>query len=70
MSLLSGFHSPSTAGPFGPDSTLRRFAERLGPKGSPRRKRAIVALARKLSVLLLTLWRTGAQYEPLHGVAA
>ena len=58
------------AGPFGPDSTLRRFAERLGPKGSPRRKRAIVALARKLSVLLLTLWRTGAQYEPLHGVAA
>jgi transposase len=58
------------AGPFGPDSNLRRFAERMGPRGTPRRKKAIVAVARKLSVLLLTLWRSGAEYHPLHGVAA
>jgi hypothetical protein len=42
----------------------------MGPRGTPRRKKAIVAVARKLSVLLLTLWRSGAEYHPLHGVAA
>ena len=30
------------------------------------KKKAITAVARKLGVLLLTLWRTGATYEPLR----
>jgi transposase len=54
-------------GPFGPDSDLRRWglalAERGGKSG---KKRAIVAVARKLSVLLLRLWQTGEAYEPLR----
>ena len=39
------------------------MAERGGPNG---RKRAVVAVARKLSVLLLRLWVTGEVYEPLR----
>jgi transposase len=58
------------AGPFGPDTALKRFAERLGPQGSVRRKRAVVAVARKLAVLLMRLWQSGETYEPLRGVAA
>lgn len=46
------------------DSTLRRrglaLAERLG------RKRAVIAIARKLAVLLHSLWTTGEVYEPLR----
>lgn len=54
-------------GPNGPDSDLKRFGQRLvdrGGKGA--KKRAVVAVARKLSVLLHHLWRTGAVYEPLY----
>lgn len=54
-------------GPHGPDSDLKRFGQRLverGGKGA--KKRAVVAVARKLSVLLHHLWRTGAVYEPLY----
>lgn len=54
-------------GPFGPDSDLRRWglclAEQGGRKG---KKRAAVAVARKLSVLLLRLWQRGEVYEPLR----
>lgn len=54
-------------GPFGADSDLRRFGHRLAPPGSKvRKKRALVAVARKLAVLLLRLWQSGAKYEPLH----
>ena len=35
-------------------------------EGKPHRKRAVVAVARKLSVLLLCLWVTGEVYEPLR----
>ena len=56
------------AGPFGPDSALKRAADRIGPVGSPRRKKAIVATARKLAVLLLTLWKSGERYDPLRGI--
>jgi transposase len=56
-------------GPFGPDCDLRRYGERLAERGGKNaRKRAAVAVARKLSVLLLALWRSGAVYEPLRHV--
>jgi transposase len=54
-------------GPFGPDSDLRRWGLGLAEKGGKNaRKRAVVAVARKLSVLLLRLWQTGETYEPLR----
>jgi transposase len=57
-------------GPFGPDTTLRRFGLRLIARGGrAARKRAIVAVARKLAVLLHRLWISGAPYEPLRGSA-
>lgn len=57
-------------GPFGPDCRLRRHGQRLMERGGKNaKKRAVVAIARKLSVLLHRLWTTGAVYEPLYGVA-
>lgn len=54
-------------GPFGEDSDLRRFGMRLIDRGGRfARKRAIIAVARKLSVLLHRLWVTGEEYEPLR----
>lgn len=54
-------------GPFGKDSDLRRFGERLKARGGKAaHKRAVVAVARKLAVLLLSLWRSGRPYEPLR----
>ncbi len=54
-------------GPFGPDSDLRRWGLKLAEPGGKRgKKRAVVAVARKLSVLLLRLWQTGEVYEPLR----
>jgi transposase len=54
-------------GPFGVDSDLRgwglKLAERGGKSG---KKRAIIATARKLAVLLHHLWVSGEVYEPLH----
>jgi transposase len=53
-------------GPFGPDTELRRWGLRLAGSGSSRgKKRAVVAVARKLAVLLHRLWVTGEVYEPL-----
>lgn len=53
-------------GPFGPDSELRRWGLRLAGSGSSRNKqRAVVAVARKLAVLLHRLWVTGEVYTPL-----
>jgi transposase len=54
-------------GPHGPDTDLRRFGLRLAAKGN--KKRAIVATARKLAVLLFALLRTGEVYEPLRNSA-
>jgi transposase len=55
-----------TLGPFGPDSELRRFGQRLHGQGGKRaKKRAVVAVARKLAVLLHRLWVTGEAYQPL-----
>jgi len=54
-------------GPFGKDSDLRRFGERIASRGGKAAKRrAVVAVARKLSVLLHSLWLTGEVYEPLR----
>ena len=53
-------------GPFGPDTELRRFGLRLAERGGKAaKKRAVVAVARKLAVLLHRLWLTGEAYEPL-----
>ena len=51
-------------GPFGPDSDLRRFGLGLAARGDKRR--AVIAVARKLAVLLHHLWVTGEVYEPLR----
>jgi len=54
-------------GPFGKDSDLRRFGLRLASRGGKNaKKRAVVAVARKLAVLLRSLWVTGEIYEPLR----
>ena len=54
-------------GPFGPDSDLRRWGLQLAGTGSKMRKnKAVIAVARKLSVLLHRLWLTGEVYEPLR----
>jgi transposase len=57
-------------GPFGQDSALRRKGLKLTEKGGPRAKRkAVVAVARNLAVLLLTLWHDEAIYQPNHRAA-
>ncbi len=53
-------------GPFGPDTDLRRFGLRLAEHGGKSaKKRAAVAVARKLAVLLHRLWITGEAYEAI-----
>ncbi len=53
-------------GVFGKDSDLRTHGLKIAERGGKNaKKRAVVAVARKLSVLLHVLWRTGADYEPL-----
>jgi transposase len=57
-------------GPFGPDTDLRRFGLRLTERGGRAgKRRAVVAVARKLAVLMHHLWSTGAPYEPLRQAA-
>ena len=54
-------------GPFAPDSELRRHGEKIAERGGKNaKKRAAVAVARKLSVLLHRLWVSAEVYEPLH----
>jgi transposase len=54
-------------GPFGPDTDLRRWGLELAARGGKNaKKRAVVAVARKLSTLLYSLWCTGEVYEPLR----
>jgi transposase len=55
-------------GPFGPDSKLRRFGLAIAARGGKRaKKRAVVAVARKLAVLLISLWKNGEIYESFPG---
>jgi transposase len=52
-------------GRFGPDSELRRWGLKLAASGAKRgKKRAMIAVARKLAVLLHHLWRNGEYYRP------
>ncbi|HZC84514.1 MAG TPA: IS110 family transposase, partial [Rubrobacter sp.] len=54
-------------GPFGSDSDLRRHGEKIASRGAKNaKKRAVVAVARKLCVLLHRLWVSGEVYEPLY----
>ena len=53
-------------GRFGPDTDLRRWGLKLAARGGKNaKKRAVVAVARKLSVLLHRLWVTGKPYVEL-----
>jgi transposase len=57
-------------GPFGEDCDLRRWGLKLADRGGKAaKKRAVVAVARKLAVLLHRLWVTGEVYEPLRNAA-
>jgi transposase len=52
-------------GRFGPDSELRRWGLKLALSGGKRgKKRAIVAVARKLAVVLHSMWRSGQRFQP------
>lgn len=52
-------------GPFGPESALRQYGLMLAAEGTARaKKRATVAVARKLAVLLLSLWKHQRPYQP------
>lgn len=63
--LVQGAHR--LLGPFGADCDLRRYGLKLAARGGKAaKKRAAVAVARKLAVLLHRLWVTGADYEPLR----
>lgn len=78
MSVMAIFRQPLLVqgaqhilGPFGVDCDLRRWGLKLAERGGRNgkrngKKRAIVATARKLAVLLHHLWVSGEVYEPLH----
>jgi transposase len=54
-------------GRFGPDCDLRRYGLRIAERGRKiAKKRAVVAVARKLAVLLHKLWRDHVNYDPLY----
>ena len=54
-------------GAFGPDCDLRRFGLKLAERGGKNAKRrAVIAVARKLAVTMHQLWKSEATYEPLY----
>lgn len=58
-------------GPFGPPSDLRETGLRLAARGGKAaKKRAVIAVARKLAVTLMVLWQTHAAYQPTLRQAA
>lgn len=64
--LVQGAHY--VLGPFAQDSDLRRHGLKIAERGGKKnaKRRAVVAVARKLSVLLHRLWVTGEAYDPLY----
>jgi transposase len=63
--LVQGAHY--ILGPFGIDCDLRRWGMKMSERGGKNaKKRAVVAVARKLAVLLHKLWVSGAVYDPLR----
>jgi transposase len=66
--LVTAAHS--ILGPFGPDTALRRWGLRLAERGGANaKKRAVIAVARKLATILHHLWITGEPYQPLERAA-
>jgi len=58
-------------GPFGPDCLLRRHGMRIHLSGGKHaKKRAAVAVARKLAVLLHRLWMSETPYDPWYRTEA
>jgi transposase len=58
-------------GRFGPDSALRRWGLGLAARGGRRGKqRAVVAVARKLAVMLHSMWRNRQPFQPFPQAAA
>lgn len=54
-------------GPFGADCELRQWGLKLAGRGRKNaKKRAVVAVARKLAVLLHRLWINGEVYDPFY----
>ena len=54
-------------GPHGKECDLRDFGLRLFNRGGKHaRQKAAVAVARKLAVLLMTLWKSGNSYDPFY----
>lgn len=50
---------------FGPDCDLRRWGLKVAERGGKNaKKRAVVAVARKLAILMHRLWKTGEAYDP------
>jgi transposase len=57
-------------GRFGPDSDLKRWGAAIASRGGKNgKRRAIVAVARKLAVLLHKLWISGVKYQPLYNAS-
>ena len=66
--LVQGAHR--ILSPQAPDTDLKRWGWQLAARGGKNaKKRAIVAVARKLGILLHRLWVTGEVYEPLRNPA-
>src|SRR6266446_3091650 len=58
--------APHILGPLGADSDLRRWGLKLAERGGKNgKKRAVIATARKLAVLLHPLWVSGEVSEPM-----
>ncbi len=56
-------------GPWGEDSMLRRWGLRLAARGGKSAKRkAVVAVARKLAVVLHVLWKRDVDFDPFYGM--
>lgn len=67
--LVQGAHG--ILGQRGPDTDLKRWGVKLAARGGKNaKKRALVAVARKLAILLHRLWVTGEVYEPLRNSQA
>jgi transposase len=67
LRTLLGQGAQYILGPFGVDCDLRRWGLKLAERGGKSgKKRAIIATARKLAVLLHRLWVSGEVYEPLR----
>ena len=62
--LVQGAHCTLRKG--APDSDLRAWGMKKAGNGKRTKKRAVVAVARKLAVLLHRLWVTGEVYDPQY----